>query len=111
MCYSVIVNREWTRLSRISLRNDWQLEEDSRNKVNKMSKVKVIFNNVNEINDFVNIVNRFPVKMAMYRGHLKVGATSILGIINLGVNKRINLDVPNEVFENVKTEIEPYIAA
>lgn len=76
-----------------------------------MSRVKVIFSNVSEINDFVNIVNKYPVKMAMHRGKLKVGATSILGIVNLGVNKRINLEVPTEVFENVKAEIGQFIAA
>ncbi len=76
-----------------------------------MSKIKVIFNSVNEINDFVNIVNKYPVKMALRRGDLKVGATSILGIIYLGVSKEIDLDVPTDVFENLRGEIKQYLAA
>lgn len=76
-----------------------------------MSKVKVVFNSVNDINDFVNIINKYPCKMALQRGHLKVGATSILGIINLGVCKEMNLNVPKEVLEDLKEDIKLYIAA
>ncbi len=76
-----------------------------------MSKVKVIFDNVYEINDFVNKVNKYPVSMGLHRKQLKVGATSILGIINLGVRKKLDLEIPTEIADEVRKEINQYIVA
>lgn len=75
-----------------------------------MSKIKVIFRDVDEVNEFVNIVNKYPVKMALQRGHLRVGATSILGIIYLGISKVMSLNVPEEIIDTLKGEIQQFIA-
>ncbi len=76
-----------------------------------MSSIKVIFKDMNEINDFVNIVNKYSVPMGLHRKQLKVGATSILGIINLGVRKKLDLELPTEIAEEVRRDINQYIVA
>ncbi|MFI3209040.1 MAG: HPr family phosphocarrier protein [Eubacteriales bacterium] len=74
-----------------------------------MSKVKVVFNSVNEVNDFVNIVNRYSFDMKLGRGDLVIGATSILGIVNLGISNKLDLHIAEDAFEIIENEIKPYI--
>lgn len=76
-----------------------------------MSKIKIIFKNIDEIQAFINIVNKYPFDMALEREHLEVGATSILGIIYLGLEEEINLRINAEKVDDLKEEIQPFMAA
>ncbi len=76
-----------------------------------MSKMKVVFNNIDEIQEFINIVNKYPFDMALEREHLEVGATSLLAIIYLGLQEEISLKVNADSVEEFKEEIEQFIAA
>ncbi len=76
-----------------------------------MSKMKVVFNNIDEIQEFINIVNKYPFDMALEREHLEVGATSLLAIIYLGLQEEISLKVNADSVEELKEEIEQFIAA
>lgn len=76
-----------------------------------MSKMKVVFNNIDEIQEFINIINKYPFDMALEREHLEVGATSLLAIIYLGLQEEISLKVNADSVEELKEEIEQFIAA
>ena len=58
-----------------------------------MSEMLVSFKNPEEILNFVNTVAKYPYDMDMKRGRFVVDAKSILGIMNLGLNNVISLQV------------------
>lgn len=76
-----------------------------------MNEMKVIFNDPNEILEFVNKVSKYPYAMDMQRGRCVVDAKSILGIINLGLRNEIDLKVYAEQCEDMKAEIAHFVAA
>lgn len=76
-----------------------------------MSKMNVVFKNIDEIQDFINIVNKYPFDMALEREELEVGVTSILGIIYLGLEEEICLKVNADKVEALKVDIEQFVAA
>lgn len=82
-----------------------------RNEGSSMSKMKVMFHNIDEIQEFINIVNKYPFDMALVREQLEVGATSILAIINLGICEEMCLIIDADAVDELKEEIGQFIAA
>ncbi|MFI3171945.1 MAG: HPr family phosphocarrier protein [Eubacteriales bacterium] len=76
-----------------------------------MSKMIIKFDTPEDIQQFVNIVENYPYEMDLVRGKFIVDAKSLLGIMNLGVNNEITLNVYSEICDELKTEISQYIAA
>lgn len=72
-----------------------------------MSEMLVSFKNPEEILNFVNTVAKYPYDMDMKRGRFVVDAKSILGIMNLGLNNVISLQVYGDHCEELKKEISP----
>ena len=58
-----------------------------------MSTKKVIFSNPGDVIDFVKIVEKYPFDMDMKRGRYIVDAKSLLGLMNLGFDQKIELKV------------------
>lgn len=75
------------------------------------NKFKVVFNNINEIKEFVNAVSKCSQEMDLKRGRFTVDAKSIMGIMNLGIQNEINLIVYGELSELEKEAIQPYAVA
>ena len=75
-----------------------------------MSEMLVSFKNPEEILNFVNTVAKYPYDMDMKRGRFVVDAKSILGIMNLGLNNVISLQVYGDHCEKMKKEISRYAA-
>ena len=67
-----------------------------------MSEMLVSFKNPEEILNFVNTVAKYPYDMDMKRGRFVVDAKSILGIMNLGLNNVISLQVYGDHCEELK---------
>ena len=65
-----------------------------------MSEMLVSFKNPEEILNFVNTVAKYPYDMDMKRGRFVVDAKSILGIMNLGLNNVISLQVTVIIAKN-----------
>ena len=61
-----------------------------------MSTKKVIFSNPGDVIDFVKIVEKYPFDMDMKRGRYIVDAKSLLGLMNLGFDQKIELKVYDE---------------
>lgn len=76
-----------------------------------MNEICVKFSNPEEVLEFVNKVARYPYDMDLKRGSVVVDAKSLLGVINLGLNSVVNLQVYADDCGDLCKEIEPYIAA
>ena len=76
-----------------------------------MSRMKVMFGNLDEINSFVNIIRTIPYDVDLSRGKFMVDAKSILGVINLGLHNEILVNAPEEANEHLKEEIKEYLMA
>lgn len=74
-----------------------------------MSTVKVTFKNPEEILSFLNTVEKYDVNMDMRRGRFIVDAKSLLGIINLGLNNVIELNMYDDDCEQLKQAIAQYV--
>ena len=75
-----------------------------------MNKRLVVFQGPNDVVEFVRKVTKYPYDMDMKRGRFVVDAKSILGIMNLGLNNVISLQVYGDHCEELKKEISRYAA-
>ena len=75
-----------------------------------MSEMKITFKNPEEILDFVNTVSKYDFDMDLKKGRIVVDAKSLLGIMHLGVNNIIELQVYGDDCEELKQEISKYAA-
>lgn len=76
-----------------------------------MSTIKIMFKNPEEIVSFVNTVERYDIPIQMKSDEFIVDAKSILGIMYLGLNNIIEVEVCAEDCEQLKKEILRYRAA
>lgn len=70
-----------------------------------------MFKNPEEIVSFVNTVERYDIPIQMKSDEFIVDAKSILGIMYLGLNNIIEVEVCTEDCEQLKKEILRYRAA
>ena len=75
-----------------------------------MSEMKITFKNPEEILDSVNTVSKYDFDMDLRKGRIVVDAKSLLGIMHLGINNIIELQVYGENCEELKQEISRYAA-
>ena len=72
--------------------------------------MKITFKNPEEILDFVNTVSKYDFDMDLKKGRIVVDAKSLLGIMHLGINNIIELQVYGDDCEELKQEISKYAA-
>ena len=75
-----------------------------------MKSVMIRLSLVENVNNFVNIVTRYPFEMDLRAGRHVVDAKSILGIFSLDLTKPITLEVYSDECEELLKEIEPFLA-
>lgn len=75
-----------------------------------MNKMQITFKNPDEIVDFVNTVCRYDFDMDLKKGKATVDAKSLLGIMYLGLNNVIELQMYSEDCSELKKELEKYAA-
>lgn len=85
-------------------------DEFSKKKVKLMDGMTVTFKNPDEILDFVNTVSKYEFDMDMRKGRVVVDAKSLLGIMHLGLNNEIELQVYSDNCEELRKEIQKYAA-
>ena len=61
-----------------------------------MNKMIVVFHSLDDIVKFVQKVEKYPYNMDMKRGKYVVDAKSLLGLLNLGFQREIELNVYEE---------------
>ena len=75
-----------------------------------MKSVMIRLSLVENVNNFVNIVTRYPFEMDLRAGRHVVDAKSILGIFSLDLSKPITLEVYSDSCEELLEEIKPFLA-
>ena len=64
---------------------------------------------VENVNNFVNIVARYPYEMDLRAGRNVVDAKSILGIFSLDLSKPITLEIYSDDCSDLLEEISPFL--
>ena len=75
-----------------------------------MNDMKVTFKHPDEILEFVNTVSKYDFDMDMRRGRVVVDAKSLLGIIHLGLNNEIGLQMYSDDCQELCEKISKYTA-
>lgn len=75
-----------------------------------MSKMQITFKNPEEIVAFVNTVSRYDFDMDLKKGRAVVDAKLLLGIMHLGLNNVIELQMYSDHCEELQKELEKYAA-
>lgn len=76
-----------------------------------MNKKMVVFKNIDDIIEFIEKVEKYPYNMDMKRGEYVVDGKSLLGIVNLGFSKEIELKVYADECDDLWNDIEEFVAA
>ena len=76
-----------------------------------MRKKTVMFRKIDDMLDFIKKVENYPVDMDMKSGRFTVDAKSLFGILNLGLEKKIELKVYDEDCDALFEDIAPYVTA
>ena len=76
-----------------------------------MSTGIVVFQNLDDVLEFVKKVEKYPYNMDVRRGKFVVDARSLLSLVNLGFQKEIELIVYEDNCEDFWQDIEKYVAA
>ena len=75
-----------------------------------MKSVSLRLSLVENVNQFVNIVSRYPFDMDLRAGRHVVDAKSILGIFSLDLSKPIALEIYSDDCEDLLEQIKPFVA-
>ena len=76
-----------------------------------MKSVSLRLSLVENVNQFVNIVSRYPFEMDLRAGRHVVDAKSILGIFSLDLSRPITLDIYSDDCDALLEEIKPFTDA
>jgi phosphocarrier protein HPr len=74
-----------------------------------MSKFVVQLKSINDVKDFVRIVNDFPYDVDLASGRYIVDAKSIMGIFSLDLTQPIEVDIHHEGGDDLKAKLKPFI--
>lgn len=74
-----------------------------------MKTFQVLLSSINDVKDFVNIVNKYDYEIDLISGRYVVDAKSIMGIFSLDLSKPIKVEIRNEECEDLFSELKPFI--
>ena len=74
-----------------------------------MKSVMIKLSLVENVNNFVNIVMRYPFEMDLRAGRHVVDAKSILGIFSLDLSKPITLEIYSDDCGDLLEEVSPFL--
>ena len=74
-----------------------------------MKSVMIRLSLVENVNNFVNIVTRYPFEMDLRAGRHVVDAKSILGIFSLDLSKPIVLEIYSDDCDDLLENIAPFL--
>lgn len=75
-----------------------------------MKTFNIMLKSINDVKDFVNIVNKYDFDVDLTSGRYIVDAKSIMGIFSLDLSKPIDLNIHGEDnLEEILTTLKPYI--
>lgn len=74
-----------------------------------MKSFDISLKSINDVKDFVNIVNKYDFDVDLSSGRYIVDAKSIMGIFSLDLSKPIKVEVQNDNSEKFCDEIKRFI--
>ena len=75
-----------------------------------MKCVTVRLNMVENLNQFISIVNRYPYEISLRSGRKVRDAKSVLGILSLDLKKPLSLEIYQDNCNELLEELRPFIA-
>lgn len=75
-----------------------------------MTTFNIMLNSINEVKNFVNIVNKYACDIDLTSGRYVVDAKSIMGIFSLDLSKPIKVDIHGDNCDDLVKELEPFKA-
>lgn len=74
-----------------------------------MKSFDISLKSINDVKDFVNIVNKYDFDVDLSSGRYIVDAKSIMGIFSLDLSKPIKVEIQNDDSDSFCEEIKRFI--
>ncbi len=74
-----------------------------------MKSFNIMLRSINDVKDFVNIVNKYDFDVDLSSGRYVVDAKSIMGIFSLDLSKPIMVEVHSDDCEIFCNEVKPFV--
>ena len=74
-----------------------------------MTTFNIMLSSINDVKNFVNIVNKYDYEIDLTSGRYVVDAKSIMGIFSLNLSKPIKVEVHSEDCDEFMAELERFI--
>ena len=74
-----------------------------------MQAVTISLTQVHQVQQFVNLVNKYPFDVDIVSGRYTVNAKSLLGIYSLDLNKPLKVLIYSDDCEELKTELKEFM--
>lgn len=75
-----------------------------------MTTFHIILSSINDVKNFVNIVNKYEFDIDLISDRYVVDAKSIMGIFSLDLTKKITVEVHADDASDFGAELAPYLA-
>jgi phosphotransferase system HPr-like phosphotransfer protein len=73
-----------------------------------MKVVNILLKSINDVKDFVNIVNNYDFDIDLSSGRYVVDAKSIMGIFSLDLSKPIKVELHTEDTTDIENELNRF---
>jgi phosphocarrier protein HPr len=73
-----------------------------------MKVVNILLKSINDVKDFVNIVNNYDFDIDLSSGRYVVDAKSIMGIFSLDLSKPIKVELHTEDATEIENELSRF---
>lgn len=70
---------------------------------------KIILRNQKEAMEFISLVERYPYSVDMSTDHCKMNAKSILGMLAIGLNRVMRMDVHAENADDLLEDVSKFM--
>jgi len=74
-----------------------------------MKSFNIMLRSINDVKDFVNIVNKYDFDVDLSSGRYVVDAKSIMGIFSLDLSKPIMVEVHSDDCETFFNEVKSFV--
>ncbi|NLM73846.1 MAG: HPr family phosphocarrier protein [Clostridiaceae bacterium] len=74
-----------------------------------MKTFNILLKSINDVKDFVNIVNKYDFDVDLTSGRYIVDAKSIMGIFSLDLSKPIKVEIHDDKADDFVEEIRAFI--
>jgi phosphocarrier protein HPr len=74
-----------------------------------MKVMNILLRSINDVKDFVNIVNNFDFEIDLSSGRYLVDAKSIMGIFSLDLSKPIKVELHSENTSEAEAKLKRFV--